>query len=100
MAWPAALRVCASAPDYVLAEADSLINLNRLNVALSRPRKNLMIVDSLRDRASDVRARRVRQRSDLEASLLLMVRGGDLYRGAGHCARVRAREDGSVGRGT
>ncbi|MGB8647852.1 MAG: AAA domain-containing protein [Anaerolineae bacterium] len=34
----------ASDPDYVLAEADFLLNLNRLNVALSRPRKKLIVV--------------------------------------------------------
>lgn len=36
----------ASDPDYVLAEADFLLNLNRLNVALSRPRKKLIAVAS------------------------------------------------------
>lgn len=36
----------ASDPDYVLAEADFLLNLNRLNVALSRPRKKLVVVAS------------------------------------------------------
>lgn len=36
----------ASDPDYVLAEADFLLNLNRLNVALSRPRKKLIVVAS------------------------------------------------------
>lgn len=35
-----------SDPDYVLAEADFLLNLNRLNVALSRPRKKLIVVAS------------------------------------------------------
>lgn len=40
--------VCATAsdPDYVLAEADFLLNLNRLNVALSRPRKKLIVIAS------------------------------------------------------
>jgi len=36
----------ASDPDFVLAEADFLLNLNRLNVALSRPRKKLIVVAS------------------------------------------------------
>jgi len=36
----------ASDPDYVLAEADFLLDLNRLNVALSRPRKKLIVVAS------------------------------------------------------
>ncbi len=36
----------ASDPDYVLGEADFLLNLNRLNVALSRPRKKLIVVAS------------------------------------------------------
>ena len=36
----------ASDPDYVLAEADFLLNLNRLNVALSRPRKKLVVIAS------------------------------------------------------
>jgi len=36
----------ASDPDYVLAEADFLLNLNRLNVALSRPRQKLIVVAS------------------------------------------------------
>ena len=36
----------ASDPGYVLAEADFLLNLNRLNVALSRPRKKLIVVAS------------------------------------------------------
>jgi len=36
----------ASDPDYVLAEADFLLNLNRLNVALSRPRMKLIVVAS------------------------------------------------------
>jgi len=36
----------ASDPDYVLAEADFLLNLNRMNVALSRPRKKLIVVAS------------------------------------------------------
>ncbi len=36
----------ASDPDYVLAEASFLLNLNRLNVALSRPRKKLIVVAS------------------------------------------------------
>jgi superfamily I DNA and/or RNA helicase len=36
----------ASDPDYVLAEASFLLNLNRLNVALSRPRKKLVVVAS------------------------------------------------------
>lgn len=36
----------ASDPDYVLAEAEFLLNLNRLNVALSRPRKKLIVVAS------------------------------------------------------
>jgi len=36
----------ASDPDYVLAEAEFLLNPNRLNVALSRPRKKLIVVAS------------------------------------------------------
>ena len=36
----------ASDPDYVLAEADFLLDLNRLNVALSRPRMKLVVVAS------------------------------------------------------
>jgi len=36
----------ASDPDYVRAEADFLLNLNRLNVALSRPRKKLIVIAS------------------------------------------------------
>jgi DNA helicase II / ATP-dependent DNA helicase PcrA len=36
----------ASDPSYVLAEADFLLNLNRLNVALSRPRKKLIVIAS------------------------------------------------------
>jgi len=35
-----------SDPDYALAEAGFLLNLNRLNVALSRPRKKLIVVAS------------------------------------------------------
>jgi superfamily I DNA and/or RNA helicase len=34
----------ASDPDYVLAEAEFLLNPNRLNVALSRPRQKLIVV--------------------------------------------------------
>jgi superfamily I DNA and/or RNA helicase len=37
----------ASDPDYVLAEAEFLLNPNRLNVALSRPRKKLIVVASV-----------------------------------------------------
>ncbi|HEX2914276.1 MAG TPA: AAA domain-containing protein [Chloroflexia bacterium] len=36
----------ASDPDYVLAEAEFLLNPNRLNVALSRPRRKLIVVAS------------------------------------------------------
>jgi len=36
----------ASDPDYVLAEASFLLNLNRLNVAISRPRMKLIVVAS------------------------------------------------------
>lgn len=36
----------ASDPDYVLSEADFLFNLNRLNVAISRPRKKLIVIAS------------------------------------------------------
>ena len=36
----------ASDPDYVLSEADFLLNLNRLNVAISRPRKKLIVIAS------------------------------------------------------
>jgi hypothetical protein len=36
----------ASDPDYVRAEAEFLLNPNRLNVALSRPRKKLVVVAS------------------------------------------------------
>ena len=36
----------ASDPDYVLAEAEFLLNPNRLNVALSRPRAKLIVVAS------------------------------------------------------
>jgi len=36
----------ASDPDYVLAEAEFLLNLNRLNVALSRARMKLIVVAS------------------------------------------------------
>lgn len=40
--------VCATAsePNYVLSEAHFLLNLNRLNVAISRPRKKLIVVAS------------------------------------------------------
>lgn len=34
----------ASDPDYVRGEADFLLNLNRLNVAISRPRKKLIVI--------------------------------------------------------
>jgi superfamily I DNA and/or RNA helicase len=40
------LSATASDPGYVLAEADFLLNLNRLNVALSRPRQKLIVVAS------------------------------------------------------
>lgn len=36
----------ASDPDYVLNEAEFLLNLNRLNVAISRPRKKLIVIAS------------------------------------------------------
>lgn len=36
----------ASDPEYVLAEAEFLLNPNRLNVALSRPKKKLIVVAS------------------------------------------------------
>jgi len=36
----------ASDPDYVLAEANFLLNINRLNVALSRPRMKLIVIAS------------------------------------------------------
>jgi superfamily I DNA and/or RNA helicase len=36
----------ASDPDFVLAEADFLLDSNRLNVAISRPRKKLVVVAS------------------------------------------------------
>lgn len=36
----------ASDPDYVRSEASFLLNLNRLNVAISRPRKKLIVVAS------------------------------------------------------
>ncbi|MBA3825218.1 MAG: AAA family ATPase [Ktedonobacterales bacterium] len=36
----------ASDPNYILAEAEFLLNLNRLNVAFSRPRKKLIVVAS------------------------------------------------------
>ena len=36
----------ASDPDYILSEADFLLNPNRLNVALSRPRRKLIVVAS------------------------------------------------------
>jgi len=36
----------ASDPDFVLAEADFLLDTNRLNVAISRPRKKLVVVAS------------------------------------------------------
>lgn len=36
----------ASDPDYVLSEASFLLDLNRLNVALSRPRKKLIVIAS------------------------------------------------------
>jgi hypothetical protein len=36
----------ASDPDYVLNEADFLLNLNRLNVAISRPRMKLIVLAS------------------------------------------------------
>ncbi len=39
-------RATASDPAYVLAEASFLLNLNRLNVALSRPRQKLVVVAS------------------------------------------------------
>jgi superfamily I DNA and/or RNA helicase len=34
----------ASDPDYILSEADFLLNPNRLNVALSRPRRKLIVL--------------------------------------------------------
>jgi superfamily I DNA and/or RNA helicase len=40
------LSATASDPGYVLAEADFLLNLNRLNLALSRPRQKLIVVAS------------------------------------------------------
>lgn len=36
----------ASDPDYVRSEAEFLLNLNRLNVAISRPRKKLIVLAS------------------------------------------------------
>lgn len=36
----------ASDPDYVRSEATFLLNLNRLNVAISRPRKKLIVIAS------------------------------------------------------
>ena len=36
----------ASDPAFILAEADFLLNLNRLNVAISRPKKKLIVVAS------------------------------------------------------
>ncbi|MDQ3702350.1 MAG: Upf1 family helicase, partial [Chloroflexota bacterium] len=36
----------ASDPDYILSEADFLLNPNRLNVALSRPRRKLIVLAS------------------------------------------------------
>lgn len=36
----------ASDPDYVRSEADFLLSLNRLNVAISRPRKKLIVIAS------------------------------------------------------
>ena len=36
----------ASDPDFVRYEADFLLNLNRLNVAISRPRKKLIVIAS------------------------------------------------------
>lgn len=36
----------ASDPDYVRNEADFLLNMNRLNVAISRPRKKLIVIAS------------------------------------------------------
>lgn len=36
----------ASDPSYVLAEAGFLLNLNRLNVAISRPRRKLIVIAS------------------------------------------------------
>ncbi len=36
----------ASDPDYILSEADFLLNPNRLNVALSRPRRKLIVIAS------------------------------------------------------
>ena len=36
----------ASDPDYVRHEADFLVNLNRLNVAISRPRYKLIVIAS------------------------------------------------------
>ncbi|HXY85747.1 MAG TPA: AAA domain-containing protein, partial [Gaiellaceae bacterium] len=36
----------ASDPEFVLAEASFLLNPNRLNVAISRPRKKLIVIGS------------------------------------------------------
>ncbi len=36
----------ASDPEYVMAEAGFLLNLNRFNVAISRPRRKLIVVAS------------------------------------------------------
>ena len=36
----------ASDPDYILSEAEFLLNPNRLNVALSRPRRKLIVLAS------------------------------------------------------
>lgn len=36
----------ASDPDFVRSEADFLLNLNRLNVAISRPKKKLIVIAS------------------------------------------------------
>jgi superfamily I DNA and/or RNA helicase len=36
----------ASDPDYVLSQAEFLLNLNRFNVAISRPRKKLIVIAS------------------------------------------------------
>src|SRR5207244_10207896 len=42
----------ASDPEFVLAEARFLLNPNRLNVALSRPRKKLILINRRRSSAS------------------------------------------------
>jgi len=71
----------ASDPDYVRAEADFLLNPNRLNVALSRPRKKLVVVASsavFKFLSSDLD---VFNQAVLWKRLLLQCAGNELWQG-------------------